>query len=234
MTYEQWPYLGVFVMLVAASFGMPIPEDVPLLTGGYLCHVGHTTIWGMLVVGFVGVLTGDVCLFMIGRRFGHHVVEHPFIRRLIDPSRLLVAERMFAKHGVKIIFIGRFLPGLRPMIFTASGVLKVRPVTFLVVNGAAACISVPTLVLLGNFLGTKVVGEMRLVTHMAVIAAAVIALVAGGIYLHRRRKRIVARAGISGRIDAKTFARLPPGGETSYPPPELIPSCDGRVDEEAA
>lgn len=234
MFYEHWPYLGVFVMLVAASFGMPIPEDVPLLTGGYLCHAGYTTIWGMIAVGLVGVLIGDVCLFTMGRRFGHHVVEHRFIRRLIHPSRLLVAERMFARHGVKIIFAGRFLPGLRPMIFVASGVLKVRPVTFLAVNGAAACISVPTLVLLGNVFGTKIVGEVRSVTHIAVMAAAVLALVAGGIYLHRRQKRIVARAGISAHIDADTLAHLPPGGETPYSLPEAIPLHDGQADEEAA
>lgn len=234
MPYEHWPYLGVFVMLVAASFGMPIPEDVPLLTGGYLCHAGYTSIPIMIAIGIVGVLTGDLCLFMIGRRFGHHVVEHRFIRRLIHPSRLLLAERMFARHGVKIVFIGRFLPGLRPMIFTASGVFKIRPITFLAVNGSAACISVPTMVLLGKFFGMKIVGEVRSVTHIAVIAASIIAVVAGGIYLHNRQKRIVARAGISEHIDADTFAHLPPGGEGLCPPPELTPSYNSQANEEAA
>jgi len=234
MPYEQWPYLGVFATLVAASFGLPIPEDVPLLTGGYLSHAGYTTLWIMIAVGFCGVLTGDIFLFVIGRRFGHHVVEHRFIRRLIHPSRLLLAERMFAKHGVKIIFIGRFLPGLRPMIFTASGVLKVRPLTFLLVNGSAACISVPATVLLGYFFGMKIVGDVRLITHIAVISVAVTALIAGGLYLHNRQKRIVAKAGLSERIDAETFAHLPPGGDTTCPPPELIPSKDDHPNEEAA
>ena len=87
---------------------------------------------------------------------------------------------------------------------------------------------------LGHFFGMKIIGKVRSVTHLAVIVAAVIALVAGGIYLHRRRKRIVARAGLCTPIDADTFAHLPPGGETSCPPPELIPSCKGQANEEAA
>ena len=82
MSYEQWPYLGVFAVLIAASLGLPIPEDIPLLTGGYLCHHGLAHPHVMICVGLVGVLGGDFILFSLGRRFGHHIVEHRFVRRL--------------------------------------------------------------------------------------------------------------------------------------------------------
>jgi membrane protein DedA with SNARE-associated domain len=36
-----WYYLGTFVMLVAAGLGAPIPEEVPIVTGGVL--VGHAS-----------------------------------------------------------------------------------------------------------------------------------------------------------------------------------------------
>ena len=38
------PYLGVVLVLLAGGFGMPIPEDLPLLAGGYLCGRGHASV----------------------------------------------------------------------------------------------------------------------------------------------------------------------------------------------
>ena len=113
MPWNNLPYICVLVVLLAASFGLPIPEDIPLLTGGWLCYRGHASLPIMIIVGMVGVLTGDFVLFSLGRRWGHHIVEHRFFRRVVNPSRLLLAETLFERHGIRIIFAGRFLPGVR-------------------------------------------------------------------------------------------------------------------------
>lgn len=218
MPLEQWGYLGLFLILLATGLGLPLPEDVPLLTGGYLCYAQGTSIWLTIVVAMVGVLGSDLILFTVGRRFGHHVVEHRVFRRLVNPPRLVMAERLFAKHGVKIIFAARFMPPIRGMTFMAAGVLRVRLATFLLADGSAALLSVPTLVLLGKFFGDnleQLVGEVRSVTHTIVLAGAAFVVVVAGLYLHRRQKRLVAQAGLEGRVDARTLAGLPPGGEAA-------------------
>jgi len=235
MFYEHWSYLGVFAVLIFASLGMPIPEDVPLLTGGYLCFAGLANVYLMILVGFLGVLTGDFFLFTIGRKFGHHVFEHRLIRRLVNPTRLVLAERLFAKHGVKIIFVGRFLPGLRPMIFTAAGVLKVPPMTFLAVNGSAACLSVPLLVLLGRAFGQHldvVKGGVRTVTHVVVVAVALAVVVAAGIYLHGKQKRLTTRLQMQSGADEKTLASL--RAPDSFPADEDAEVLQPETDEAVA
>jgi membrane protein DedA with SNARE-associated domain len=226
MTYEQWPYLTVLLVLLAASLGLPIPEDIPLLTGGYLCHIGQAALPKMIATGLLGVLAGDVFLFTMGRRFGHHVVEHRVFRRLVNPSRLLMAEELFARHGLKIIFIGRFLPGLRPMIFMAAGVLRVRPLAFAAVNGAAACISVPTLVLLGKFFGgslDQIKRDIRIASHGMGLVLIVIALIAGAIWLQRRQKRLMAASHTPRDIEPEELAKMPP-----HPAPTASILGDGR------
>ena len=197
MFYQEWTYLGVFIVLMATGLGLPLPEDVPLLTGGYLCYAGYARLAIMIVVGMTGVLLGDTILFTVGRKLGHNVLRRRFLRRMVNPGRLIIAERLFAEHGMKIIFAGRFLPGLRPMIFMAAGVLRVPFSTFILVNGFAACISVPTLILLGRFFGYKLEAiktEVREVTHVIVLCVAVAALIGGGLYLHHRQKVLLAKA----------------------------------------
>lgn len=216
MSYEQWPYLGVFLVLLACGLGLPLPEDIPLLTGGWLVHQELAHLYLMIPVAILGVLGGDCILFSLGKRFGHRIVEHRFLRRIVNPARLLVAERLFERHGIKIIFIGRFLPGLRPMIFMAAGVLRVPLVTFLGVNGFAACISVPVLIVLGMVFGEnleRIQSDVRKVSHLLVFIVLASLLILGVIYFHRRQKRLLAEAGIVGKIGPDTLAQTPPQSE---------------------
>jgi len=197
MSDASWPYLSVFGVLIACGLGLPLPEDVPLLTAGFFCHHRLANVYLMIPVAMAGVLAGDFILFGIGRKFGYHVTEHRFVRRLVNPSRLLMAEQLFARHGVKIIFAGRFLPGLRSMLFMASGVLKVPFWKFAAVNGFAACISVPTLVLLGKFFGHNIdhiKKDVRTATQLIAMVILIVGLLAGGVYLHRRQRSIMASA----------------------------------------
>ncbi len=197
MSYEHWPYLTVLCVLVAASLGVPIPEDIPLLTGGYMCHLGLARLPAMIAVGMVGVLSGDVILFSMGRRFGPQVVEHRFFRAVVSRRRLELAENLFSHHGVKIIFAARFLPGLRAAVFMAAGVLGVPFSRFILVNGLAACLSVPTLVVLGSFFGhniDRLKQDVRTVTHFVSLALLVVGLIGLGVYFHRRQKAYMAEA----------------------------------------
>ncbi|HPD31676.1 MAG TPA: DedA family protein [Phycisphaerae bacterium] len=219
MPWDKLPYLCVLAVLVAASFGMPIPEDIPLLTGGWLCYRGLAVLPIMIAVGMLGVLTGDVCLFFMGRRFGHHIVEHRFMRRIVKPSRLLLAEHLFEHHGIKIIFAARFLPGLRAMVFLASGVMKVPFWKFISVNGSAACISVPTLVVLGWLFGSQfdqLKSDVRMVTNIIGFLGLIVLVVAVGLYFHRRSKQYLAEAGPDEAVDADTLVQLPPGGHVEH------------------
>jgi len=195
MNFEHFGYLGILLVLLLCGLGLPIPEDVPLVTGGWLCYEGLANVWIMILVGLVGVLSGDFFLFWLGRRFGHQITEHRLFRKLVNPSRLAKAERLFERHGFKIIFFGRFLPGLRPMLWVVCGISRVPTWIFATTNGAAACISVPTLVLLGKWFGHsihKVQHDIRNVMHLILLIAVMVALAATGYYIHKQQKRLLA------------------------------------------
>jgi membrane protein DedA with SNARE-associated domain len=99
----------------------------------------------------------------------------------------------FRKYGSKVIFVGRFLPGLRFSIFFSAGTLRVKPATFLIYDTLAAVLSVPTLVYLAWIFGERIdhVGRWarRSEYGILVIAVIAVALVAFKTYRHRKNRR---------------------------------------------
>ena len=52
-----------FFVLVICGFGVPIPEDLTLVTGGVISGLGYTNSHIMFAVGMLGVLVGDGFMF---------------------------------------------------------------------------------------------------------------------------------------------------------------------------
>ncbi len=186
-------YLGIFLALMAAGFGVPIPEDIPLLTAGYLCHLGKARLAFMIPLTMVGVLGCDMVLFGIGRRFGDHVLEHRWTARLFRQATLTATKARFHDHGVKIIFAARFMPGARAVLFVSAGIVGIPWWKFLLTDGSAALISVPTLVFLGWYFGEKSEALLTQVRHAehyiaAGIIVATVAAIAFEVYRGRRRR----------------------------------------------
>jgi len=177
---EHFTYAGLFVVLLLCGLGLPLPEDVALLAGGYMVHRGVTRYPITIVVALFGVVAGDNSLFFLGRRFGSGLVRYFGVAR---PGRQLQIERIkdfMRRHGHRAIFYARFLAGLRALIYLSAGSFGVRPPVFLFYDLAGAMISVPVVVSLGYLFGGQletlvhyIGGFERLILMVALLSVAV-------------------------------------------------------------
>lgn len=147
----HWSYLGVFLILTISGFGVPIPEDVPLIWGGYMCGSGQANIWIMLPVGFFSLLGADFIVYLLGRKYGEPIRKLPVFRRFLCDKKMERARKFFDDHGGKVIFIARFMPGLRTPVYFSAGKLHVPAWKMLLFDGLAALLSAPALMLAGYF-----------------------------------------------------------------------------------
>jgi membrane protein DedA with SNARE-associated domain len=147
----HWSYLGVFLILTISGFGVPIPEDVPLIWGGYLCGTGQANIYIMLPVGLFSLIGADFIVYLLGRKFGEPIRKLPLFKRYLCDRKLAMAQAAFDKHGGKLIFIGRFMPGLRTPIYFTAGKFKIPAWKMLLMDGLAALLSAPALMLAGYY-----------------------------------------------------------------------------------
>jgi membrane protein DedA with SNARE-associated domain len=158
---EHFTYAGLFLVLVLCGLGLPVPEDLALLTGGFLVHRGITEYPTTLAVSFVGVLAGDNSLFFLGRRFGTGVLKY---LEFVQPRALPRIERLkkfMERHGHVAIFYARFLAGVRAPIYLAAGSTGVAARRFVFYDTLGAVISVPIAVSLGYFFGDRIDSASR-------------------------------------------------------------------------
>ena len=150
--FQQFGYAAVFFVLVICGFGIPIPEDVTLVAGGVISGLGYTNVHIMFLVGMAGVLMGDGLMFVLGRIYGTQILRFRPIAKLMPPKRYAQVQQQFDKHGNRVLFVARFIPGLRSPIFLTAGMSgKVSFWQWLIMDGLAALISVPIWIYLGDF-----------------------------------------------------------------------------------
>lgn len=219
---SQFTYVALSVVLLMGSMGIPIPEDVPLIFSGYLCHEKASPIanieidtdgdgrpdmripvsekvpkiqW-MILAGMIGVLLGDSIVFNIGR---HGIESDGFVsrhlRKVMHSRRREKVERHFARHGNLTIFVGRFLPGFRSLVFAFAGLSKMSYFRFIIIDGLAAAISVPSFILLGFYFAPHlniVLSWLERIKHIVIPAAVAVIVIVALIYFLRRRRQAAA------------------------------------------
>lgn len=150
--FANYGYLAVFLVLMICGFGVPIPEDITLVAGGIISGLGYANVHIMFAVGMAGVLFGDGFMFVMGRIFGNKVLRIKLIAKILTQERFALVQEKFAKYGNWVLFVARFLPGLRSPTYLVAGMTKRIPYwRFLALDGLAALISVPVWVYLGYF-----------------------------------------------------------------------------------
>lgn len=150
--FAQHGYLAVLFALLICSIGVPLPEDITLVSGGVIAGLGFANVHLMLLVALTGVLAGDLMMFTIGRIFGPRVLNYWPIKQLVTPARYAQVQQKFDQYGNRVLFTSRFLPGMRAAVFLTAGLTRRISVwRFLLFDGMAALISVPIWVYLGYF-----------------------------------------------------------------------------------
>jgi membrane protein DedA with SNARE-associated domain len=152
-TILSWPNEYVLPVLWAGLFvaglGVPIPEDIFLITGGIFTEHSHGNFFFALVVLYSGVIVGDTIVYHLGARYGEAVLRRKFIARLMTPARVERVRGYYTRYGAVTVFLARHVAGLRFPTFLMAGVSHMGFWRFLFWDTISALISVPLWILLG-------------------------------------------------------------------------------------
>lgn len=189
--YGNGLYALIFGILLACGLGIPIPEDITLFCSGVLAYYGLIDVRTTIVICFLGVLLGDATVFWLGAHYGRKITKKWFFQKILPEERLnYVRDNLLKKHGNKIIFAARFMPGLRAPLYFSAGTLHVPFRVFLFYDGLAALVSVPLIIYVVYRFGGEVdsvIRKIKSIEQAVVVAIIVIAVFSVLKWLKRRR-----------------------------------------------
>jgi membrane protein DedA with SNARE-associated domain len=140
---EHFTYLGVFVVLLLGSLGVPIPEETAVIAAAVLSHAGVIRWWLALPVCLLGVLSGDMVLYWVGRYWGATVLNWRVVRLVLTRKREQWLKAAYRRHAVKTVVTARHVMGLRAAAFLTAGMARVPFWKFVVADVGAAVLGVP-------------------------------------------------------------------------------------------
>ncbi len=200
-------YLSVFGLMLMSSFGLPLPEEIVLISTGFACYMGmHPNIYPPPYPGahplnvytaagicFISVISTDLVIFILGKLFGKALFERKFMQRY--KPKFSKVFKWVEKYGHWACGIFRFTPGLRFPGHMSCGMMGVTYTRFLLVDGTAALISTPTLVILVAFFGKEIIQKFKAfqIDLFILLGIAVLVYASIKIYTLRRKKRALIK-----------------------------------------
>jgi membrane protein DedA with SNARE-associated domain len=182
-------YALVFGILVGSGFGLPMNEDILLVTAAALTLSGVMSPWPLVAVAWSGIVIADGLIFHWGRLFGARLLEHRLLAHAISPRRLVAMQAFMQRAGPVAIFLARFMPGVRSAVYLAAGSLRLPYRQQFLFDGMAAAVEIPLLVFAVRYVG----GNWEKLVPASPWAQG--ALVAGALVLLALAWAIVRRAG---------------------------------------
>jgi membrane protein DedA with SNARE-associated domain len=197
--FSPTSYLGIVVFLVLTGCGMPIPEEVAFVVAGVLSAEGNLHWPTALAACLVGAILGDSVMYAIGRRWGDTLLRaHPRFAWILQAKREKQFEEAVEQHAFKVMFLSRFLVGIRGPVYVAAGAVHVPYLRFLAIDMFCASLVVTTFFWLAYAFGDSVLDWIRDAEITATIAV-VLVVVGIGLVLYLRSQRKITEIVIGER-----------------------------------
>ena len=198
LSYSAEPiiiYIAIAVLMTMGSFGLPISEEIVIISAGLMAYIGShpelyppikesadfMTIHTTALVCFLSVFLSDFLVFNVGRLLSHSM-KNKYIDRLVSPKKMDRISKWIHRYGYLYPAVFRFLPGLRFPGHLSSGFFKIPFSQFILVDGLAALLTVPTQVIFIGIFGHAII------EHLKIFISALAFLMIGFIILFIFRK----------------------------------------------
>jgi membrane protein DedA with SNARE-associated domain len=139
----------VFLNLLLAQAGLPLPVLPSLLTAAALAGHDPRQVGEVVAAGLAGALLGDLMPYWYGRRFGRRVLS--LLCRISFSPDFCVnrTETVFARIGPWTLIFAKFIPGVSPVSVAMAGITRMPLPVFALLDGLGKLLFVGTGVALG-------------------------------------------------------------------------------------
>jgi membrane protein DedA with SNARE-associated domain len=212
---STYGYGAIGTLVGLESAGIPLPGETTLIAAAIVAATSQVLdIRLVIAAAALGAIIGDNIGYWVGSRIGYRLLLRfgRYVR--LTEQRIKVGQYLFQRYGGHVVFFGRFVAVLRPLVAFLAGANRMPWGRFFLYNAAGGIAWAAVYGSAGYFLGHE---AHRLAGPVAVGigAAAVIALVVTAALLRRHERD----------LETKAEAALP---GPLRPPPKVTATRDAR------
>lgn len=153
---HHFGYFGVFFIIFIEAIGFPFPAETTLTLSGIEWSKGVFHLTPLWVAGCLGNIVGSAIAYFIGKYLGRPIILFFGKYIGITAPRLDAANERFQRYELVIVFVGKFIAGVRILIPYLAGINRMRPIIFFPLNIIAAVIWAGTFIIAGRYIGMLV------------------------------------------------------------------------------
>lgn len=146
---RHYGYWCIFLVVLAENLGLPIPSFPVVLVGTALAVELHFRLQGIVFLSVLAAFTADQIWYTLGRVRGHPILRKLCSLALNPDSCVSRTENLFARYGMKLLLVVKFVPGLSTVAPPLAGMLKISPLRFSLFDLGGIGLWVTSAVLLG-------------------------------------------------------------------------------------
>lgn len=188
---HAYGYLALAVIVGLESLGLPLPGEGLLIAASLFAGTTQEMNPYMVIASAaLGAIGGQLAGYWIGRGLGSRVLRRYGPRLGLPVRRLALGRLLFRRHGVKLVFVGRFIIVVRTIGALLAGANAMSSWRFMVANVAGSVAWASAYGIGVSELGKSMSNVAGPVGVAIGLAAAVLALL-GWLVMRRQEKRMM-------------------------------------------
>lgn len=201
----DWGYTGIVIMMFLESSCFPFPSEVVMIPAGYLSSPAYLSspsyipgnemnAWLAIIAGIAGSWLGALFNYYLALWLGRPLLIKWGRYFFISEEKFNKGEAFFKNHGEISTFTARLIPVIRQYISLPAGLARMNMFRFLLWTGLGAGIWVAILTAIGYVAGQnhELIEKYSKSATMWALAGVAI-LIAGYIWIHKRRKAAASK-----------------------------------------
>jgi len=150
-------YVGIALLMFLENLFPPIPSELIMPFAGFTIAKGNMEFVPAVVAGVLGTVLGAFPWYYLGKLVSEERLEHLADKYgkwiTVSSKDIKKANEWFNRHGVKAVFFGRLVPGVRTLISLPAGINNMSLGIFLIYSTIGTTLWVVFLTSAGYFLG---------------------------------------------------------------------------------
>ena len=175
---DNFSYIGIFLLVAMSGHMLPVPQDISLISVGYLVALDYISFWPTLIVGTIAPVASDLFLYYlstVGSRFA------PKPEKYAHTWLFKFATHHMHNKTILTVMLMRFVTGFRFMSPVVGAYMGVPVKKYLIANSISAVVFGPLFILLGYAFHEKITLVINILKSFEHIGLIVFVLVVFGV-----------------------------------------------------